>query len=366
MSPTFVMVAKYKNNITNPALQQLSTLYPQSTIYVICPKDDIATLENLNLKNVICIDENTVIKGIDFSTFAGLLSGFDQLGKVTWYWQQFLKLMSAFCDQLPDEYVIIDSDIILLKEIQFKTGGQYIFNNSLFEKEVRYYNNFTRHALGVPDHVPLHTNTVSEYMIVHKKYLQALMKKFAPNTKTNNKTMITGLLSLLNDKRKYINSKEFKQKARLIDKYNLHHGCDLSEYDLYINYMMLNYPEKCTRQTLYYYRLSHFHYGDAILSHQMRIFQDIWQLDAISVESWTSRPSIKMHVCLCKMVAYFRKIFNYYGRLPLSPTPTDNPNWVYERPIVYMGLAIKTYKKKIRYWILKKLNLLPKWAKEEH
>ena len=362
MPLTFVMVAKYKDNITNHALKQLCLLYPNSTVYVVCPSDDIDIIQALRLNNVVCIDENTFITGVDFKSFAEMVNGFDQLGKVTWYWQQFLKLMSAFSHQLPDEYVIIDSDIILLKKIPFKTNGRYIFNNSLFENEVRYYNNFTRHALGMAPDAKLHKNTVSEYMIVDKTHLQNLMKTFGRDTNA----MITGVLSILNEKRRYINSKEFKQKARLIDKYNLHHGCDLSEYDLYINYMLLHYPEQCTRQTLYYYRLSHFHYGDAILPHQIRIFKDIWDLDAISVESWTSRPTIKIHVALCKGVAYLRKICNYYGRLPLSPKPKNDPKWVYDRPIVFMGPAIKMYKRKTRYWILEKLNLLPKWAKDEN
>ena len=103
---------------------------------VITRKEHFLSFEKISENNLVCVDENTVIPNITVSDFKKLFKDMEikhsMLKKDTWMLQQLLVLHSCMLPQLPDKYIIIDMDLILLQKFPFFDGDDPIFNSSVF------------------------------------------------------------------------------------------------------------------------------------------------------------------------------------------------------------------------------------------
>jgi hypothetical protein len=81
----FVSVAVYKKGVSNHCFNQINKLYPNSSIYIICPKKDIILFKSLELENTVIIDEDTFIDGINKQFFLKLFNFCKKKCRKTWY-----------------------------------------------------------------------------------------------------------------------------------------------------------------------------------------------------------------------------------------------------------------------------------------
>ena len=300
----FVSVAVYKKGVSNHCFNQINKLYPNSSIYIICPKKDIILFKSLELENTVIIDEDVFIDGINKQFFLNLFNFDKKYFRKTWYWQQILKLFCCENTIIPETYVIIDSDFIILNKIKFLKEDKFIFNQViwkwLWDTDKYYYSKFIKEFVGVNQ---VKYGYISEYMIFEKKYVKEMIAIFG----NNNYDIVNNLLITLRN-----------------EKY------DLSEYLWYANFMFKNYPNKVITQSIYYYRLCHLYYGHSIRKYELLVFKKIWKLDAICVEPWEKH--FLLIAPIYKFISYLRYKFNYYGRLPFSVIPKKDPAWVYNIP----------------------------------
>jgi hypothetical protein len=92
-------------------------------IYVITNKGNNFLFSNsfCNLYNVILLDENNLIKGLNMQHIIKIIN--DKLNKecryYAWYFQQFLKMAFSISDYAKDYYLIWDADTLPLNELDF-------------------------------------------------------------------------------------------------------------------------------------------------------------------------------------------------------------------------------------------------------
>ena len=294
----FVCVALYKEGVSDHCLRQINKLYPSGNIFIICPEPDIAKFRSLFLKNCTIINEDTVIDNVDRSDFLQIMNFElkENRDRKTWYWQQFLKLLCFNHKDIPEQYIIIDSDFILLKEISFVLNDKVVFNKSLVPTG-REYDLFIQKSVGVAN---VENGYISEYMVFDTVYLKEMLSFFGDTSPD----IVKNCLKVLQ-----------------------HNGYDLGEYLWYANFMFHNYPNKVTTQKIFYNRLAHHYYGDSIRDCDLKVFEKIWALDAISIEPWPSH--FIYGKIFHKWISKLRYSAGYYGWLPFSVKPKSDPSWVY-------------------------------------
>lgn len=184
----------------------------------------VVSIENPKLDGVIHISEERYDKYINkekiaknFSTYAPHL-----LYRTKWVYQQFLKLYAfEVIPELTDSYVLVDSDIIFLRDVQFDIEKFYYCKAEEYHKP---YLKPIKKLLGVEETIGF--STICHHMIFNKEKM-AEMHSFIKD-KFNSDSLFDTILSILD----YTES-----------------SC-ISEWDLYSNYMILNYPEMCQHRQL--------------------------------------------------------------------------------------------------------------------
>ena len=301
----FVCVALYRKNITEAFFLQMEKLYPESIVYLVTPKKDFAIFEKLNFKNIKLIDEDSVVPNMDMKSFKKKfqIEMSNRLSwSVNWFWQQYIKLYSYRIEGLSEKYIIIDMDFLMLKRIKFFDNEKHIFNLSVFDRffrthlDIDFYKSFNEKALLKPS-AP--TELISEYMPFEKEVVKGLLKCVE---EIHKKPFMDATFSLMNNEEDVI----------------------LSEYSLYSSYVQQFHRTKYSTCTLKYKRTGSDFYANYPAQHILKIFKDIWGLDAVAFENWQWKSCVPtLHIA----VAYCRKIFNYYGTLPLTlpyiHTPDD-------------------------------------------
>jgi len=130
--------------------------------------------------NVHCIDEQTWVKGLKIDGYRKYFEKkMDVVGsRIFWYWQQMLKMGSAFRDDLSDEFVLVDADVIFQRRFMYKDDqGRYIFIPG-GGKTREYYDpveNFLGHRIQMPK--GRKSSFVSHSMIMNKPFLKSLLEK---------------------------------------------------------------------------------------------------------------------------------------------------------------------------------------------
>ena len=144
------------------------------------------------------------------------------LYRTKWIYQQFIKLFSGkVISELTNSYVIVDSDTIFLKDIPFDPDKFYYCKAEEYHKP---YLEPIKKLFGVKETIGF--STICHHMIFHKKTLNEMMENVKKTFESD--SFFDTVLSIL----------DYTEAS-----------C-ISEWDLYANYMLLNYPEMCLQRQL--------------------------------------------------------------------------------------------------------------------
>ena len=180
--------------------------------------------DNPNIDGVIHVPEQNYGAFIDREKIAKKFTQHcpNLLYRTKWIYQQFIKLFSAKAiPELTDSYVIVDSDTVFLKDIAFDPDKFYYCKAEEYHKP---YLEPIKKLFGIEETIGF--STICHHMIFHKKTLNKMMENVKETFKSD--SFFDTVLSILD----YTES-----------------SC-MSEWDLYANYMLLNYPEMCQQRQL--------------------------------------------------------------------------------------------------------------------
>lgn len=190
----------------------------------------VVSMENPKLDWVIHIPEERYFKYINkekiaekFSTHAPHL-----LVRTKWVYQQFLKLYAfKVIPELTNSYVLVDSDTIFLRDVPFDLEKFYYCKTEEYHKP---YLEPIKKLFGVEKTIGF--STICHHMIFNKEKM-AEMHSFVEK-KFNSDSFFETVLSIL----------DFTEAS-----------C-VSEWDLYANYIILNYPEFSVHRQLVWDNIS--------------------------------------------------------------------------------------------------------------
>jgi hypothetical protein len=144
------------------------------------------------------------------------------LYRAKWVYQQFIKLYSAkVISELTDSYVVVDSDTIFLRDISFDPEKFYYCKAEEYHKP---YLEPIKKLFNIEETIGF--SAISHHMIFHKEKLNEMIQKVMDRFES--KSFFDTVLSVL----------DYAEAS-----------C-MSEWDLYANYMILNYPEMCEQRQL--------------------------------------------------------------------------------------------------------------------
>lgn len=190
----------------------------------------VVSNEDPNIKGVIHVPEQKYDPFISkdkiakkFSTYAPHL-----LYRTKWIYQQFLKLYAfKVIPELTDSYVLVDSDTIFLRDVQFDLEKFYYCKAQEYHLP---YLEPTKQLLGI--HETIGFSTICHHMIFNKEKMNQ-MHSFIENRFHVN-TLSEAVLSIL----------DYTQ------------GSCMSEWDIYANYILLNHPEFAVHRQLVWDNIS--------------------------------------------------------------------------------------------------------------
>ena len=139
--------------------------------------------------------------------------------RISWVYQQLLKLYSV--NTIPDcleNILILDADVFILTQLNFMEDGKPIFTVG-YEKTLEYHEHSKRLH---PSLIRVYENFsgVSHHMLFNRKYMYEIFKLIE----------------------NFHGDSFFNVFIKSIDNTNLN-DLKCSEYEIYFNYMCLNYPE---------------------------------------------------------------------------------------------------------------------------
>jgi hypothetical protein len=167
--------------------------------------------KNINIDGAITVDENI----FPFNK-SDIISYGIKKERDGWYLQQLIKLYAGFVIQdILDDYLVIDSDTIFLKEITFMIDSKYCFTIAT-ENHTPYFIHMNKLHQTLKRYVNL--SGIAHHMIFNKKFVNELFK-------------------LIEDKH---NIEFWKAFLKFVDP-NQNSGA--SEYEIYFNFMIKYHPE---------------------------------------------------------------------------------------------------------------------------
>ena len=137
-----------------------------------------------------------------------------------WYLQQLIKLYAGFyIPDILDHYLVIDSDVFFLREIEF-----------MDKDNIPYY------ALGEEYHIPYFNHMLH----LHPSLTKQINQSAICHHMMFNRNYISELFQLVENTHNEIFWKVFLQKVTE----KTYNSSGTSEYEMYLNYMLQYYPDK--------------------------------------------------------------------------------------------------------------------------
>ena len=168
---------------------------------------------SINIDGCITINENIFPFNIDT-----VVKYHGKLERNGWYFQQLLKLYAGkIIPNILDKYLVIDSDTFFLKPATFVENNKCLYNYG-----TEYHKPYFDHMKKLnKDLTKINKNKsgICHHMIFEKKYINELISKIEKN---HNELFYNIFLKSVLDK----------------------NGSGASEYEIYFNYMLQNYPNK--------------------------------------------------------------------------------------------------------------------------
>jgi hypothetical protein len=194
-----------------------------------CNRLFVVSKENPNLDNVIHIPEDNYFSYITIGRI-------EQIWKTKnpsltyrskWIYQQLLKLLTVkVIENLTESFVLVDADTIFLRDVLFDNNK---FNYSKVEDYHKPYHNPTCNLLNIKNTIGF--STIAHHCIFHKEKITKMIDEIENRF---NKTFVDIILDII----------DYDEAS-----------C-LSEWDLYANYMILNFPEMCQQRQLFWEDIS--------------------------------------------------------------------------------------------------------------
>ena len=162
-----------------------------------------------------------------------------------WYFQQFLKLYCCAQEQISDTFLVLDSDVIFLKEVSFVKDGKLAYNYSS-EYTPDYFNCMSK--LNSYFERSVTKSGICHHMIFEKKILDEIFSLIQTS-----------------------NEEIYETIMKAVD--NWHHG--FSEYELYFHYIFKKYPKEYALRYLRYadvddYKIGSYSDYDYIANHEWK------------------------------------------------------------------------------------------------
>jgi hypothetical protein len=184
----------------------------------------VISTDDPNIDGVIHIPESRYFSYVDkekiFKKFQ--LNNPSLLYRTKWIYQQFLKLYTAkVIPELTDSYVVVDSDTIFLRNVSFDINKFYYCKAQEYHKP---YLNPIKILFDIEDTIGF--STICHHMIFNKEKLNEM-------------------ISLV--EKKYDSESFFDCVLSILD---YGEASCMSEWDLYSNYMIKNYPDMCVHRQL--------------------------------------------------------------------------------------------------------------------
>lgn len=193
-------------------IDSLTYIDTVNNIYVI-------SSDEFKYKNVIWVDE----KIFPFSKEDIIrINPIIPLDRAGWYYQQLLKIYSFMIPKITDSFLILDSDVIFLKNVNFYEAGKFKYNYSS-EYTPDYFtcmkelNSFFEKSVNV--------SGICHHMIFERVILEEIFDLIKKEGEHVYETIIKAVQQW-------------------------HHG--FSEYELYFNYIFKKYPDRYTIRRLNY------------------------------------------------------------------------------------------------------------------
>jgi beta-galactosidase beta subunit len=184
----------------------------------------VVSNDDPNIEGVIHVPEQNYSPYVQKEKIAAKFEQYNQslLYRTKWIYQQFLKLFSAkVIPELTESYVMVDSDTIFLRDIPFDSEKFYYCKAEEYHKP---YIDPIKRLFGIKETIGF--STISHHMIFNKSKLNEM---------------------IVTVEKRFQSESFFECVLEILD-YN--EASCISEWDLYSNFMILNYPEMCQQRQL--------------------------------------------------------------------------------------------------------------------
>lgn len=188
-----------------------------NNIYVVSDSDP-------NISDVIHVPEKNYLSFVQKDKISKMweMKNPSLLHRTKWIYQQFLKIFSAkVIPELTSSYVIVDSDTIFLRDVSFDNTKFYYCVAEEYHKP---YLPLIKKLFDIEDTIGF--STICHHAIFNKEKLNEMIE--VVEKKFDGESFFECVLSIL----------DYEEAS-----------C-MSEWDLYANYMILNYPEMCQQRQL--------------------------------------------------------------------------------------------------------------------
>lgn len=192
-------------------------------IYIITNSKFISRIQkNIEDSKTLVLDENTLVKGLDFSIVRSLMNKKGRFEGYGWIFQQLLKFGFATTKYARDYYLSWDADTLPLNKIDFFDDGHPLFTKKTeFHKP---YFDTNEKLIGIGKVQPY--SFITEHMLFKKEYVNELLSEIE-NSSVEGNTWIDKCINACN----FFMTEVF------------------SEFELYGSYVSVKHPDEYrTRQ----------------------------------------------------------------------------------------------------------------------
>ena len=189
-----------------------------------CNKIFVISNDDPNIDGVTHISESRYFPYIDKEKISKKFESNNPslLYRTKWIYQQFLKLYSAkVIPELTNSYVVVDSDTIFLRDVSFDPTKFYYCKAKEYHKP---YLEPIKKLFNIEETIGF--SAISHHMIFHKEKLNEMISVV---------------------EKRYDSESFFDCVLNILD-YN--EASCMSEWDLYANYMIINYSDMCVHRQL--------------------------------------------------------------------------------------------------------------------
>lgn len=264
----------------------------------------IVVISNIKLKEKIknidsrieVLDEDTLVKGLSLSRIKNILK--EKIGngsRAGWYFQQFLKMSYSLVTK-SNYYLIWDSDLILLKELDFFTKDNKMIIYKKTEYHIPYFETLEK-ILGLGKKFDF--SFIAEHFLIKTKIMKEMIEKIEVNKNIEGKYFFEKILNS-------ISIKDLPYSG-------------FSEFETYGTYALSNFVENFEVRKINTWREAGSYLREMeITTEILEIFSK--EFDTISLELWGKDQKFKnilsnekiLKIIGVKNTIYLIKILNKF------------------------------------------------------